>query len=297
MKDAQVIIVVLRRSSRNKDKQRTIARSYDSERSQLGCGLTPPKEKSASENDIGRHSAFAFVKFVNTGVPPILRHKPSSQTFRIEHKRRVSDVQKSRSTHVLNFDSGLASDSDPGPVLDSALRPALCIHSLERKRGRGGSTCEEEGGYTPMYGAKSVGRFQERRKLAPERTMDCEQLFFCCTCHHSVPLCCVRPLSLFYSDASADGVEERSLVPRSRLHARLRRNATISYAFSIIANDIKTTLTDRMAGFESFSIALDENTDLFDIAQLTIFIRGFDKEFTVTEELLALQPLKGITTG
>ncbi|GBP79758.1 Protein FAM49B [Eumeta japonica] len=39
---------------------------------------------------------------------------------------------------------------------------------------------------------------------------------------------CVRPLSLFCSDASADGVEERSLVPRSRSHARLRRNATMS---------------------------------------------------------------------
>ncbi|GBP65350.1 hypothetical protein EVAR_52124_1 [Eumeta japonica] len=42
--------------------------------------------------------------------------------------------------------------------------------------------------------------------------------------------CCVRPLSLFYSDASADGVEERSLVLRSRSHARLRRNATMSHA-------------------------------------------------------------------
>ncbi|XP_026331068.1 general transcription factor II-I repeat domain-containing protein 2-like, partial [Hyposmocoma kahamanoa] len=65
----------------------------------------------------------------------------------------------------------------------------------------------------------------------------------------------------------------------------------------MMVNDIKTTLTDRMAGFESFSIALDESTDLSDTAQLAIFIRGVDKEFTVTEELLALQPLKGATTG
>ncbi|GBP52191.1 hypothetical protein EVAR_87576_1 [Eumeta japonica] len=47
---------------------------------------------------------------------------------------------------------------------------------------------------------------------------------------------CVRPLSLFHSDTSADGVEERSLVPRSRSHARLRRNATMSHAFSRNAN-------------------------------------------------------------
>ncbi|GBP44827.1 hypothetical protein EVAR_75695_1 [Eumeta japonica] len=45
---------------------------------------------------------------------------------------------------------------------------------------------------------------------------------------------CVRPLSLFYSDASADGVEERSLVPRSRSHAQLRRNATLSHPFSSV---------------------------------------------------------------
>ncbi|GBP31485.1 Modifier of mdg4 [Eumeta japonica] len=65
----------------------------------------------------------------------------------------------------------------------------------------------------------------------------------------------------------------------------------------MMANDIKTILSDCMAGFESSSIALDERTDLSDTAQLVIFIRGVDKEFTVTEKLLALQPLKGTTTG
>ncbi|GBP39920.1 hypothetical protein EVAR_83057_1 [Eumeta japonica] len=52
-------------------------------------------------------------------------------------------------------------------------------------------------------------------------------------CSNILP-CCVRPLSLFYSDASADGAEERSLVPRSRSPARLRRNATMSHAFSCV---------------------------------------------------------------
>ncbi|GBP23569.1 hypothetical protein EVAR_80184_1 [Eumeta japonica] len=45
---------------------------------------------------------------------------------------------------------------------------------------------------------------------------------------------CVRPPSLFYPHASADRVEERSLVPRSRSHARLRRNAIMSHAFSCV---------------------------------------------------------------
>lgn len=65
----------------------------------------------------------------------------------------------------------------------------------------------------------------------------------------------------------------------------------------MMVNDTKTTLIDRMASFESFSVALDESTDLSDTAQLAIFIRSFDKEFTIIEELLALQPLKGTTTG
>ncbi|GBP74771.1 hypothetical protein EVAR_45100_1 [Eumeta japonica] len=51
---------------------------------------------------------------------------------------------------------------------------------------------------------------------------------FTVCCRHG----CERPLSLFYSYASADGVEERLLVPRPRSHARLRRNATMSHAFS-----------------------------------------------------------------
>ncbi|GBP72034.1 General transcription factor II-I repeat domain-containing protein 2 [Eumeta japonica] len=71
---------------------------------------------------------------------------------------------------------------------------------------------------------------------------------------------------------------------------------TVVRRIEMMANDIKTTFTDRMAGFESFSMALNKSTDLSDTAQLTIFIRGVDKEFTVTEEFLALQPLKGTTT-
>ncbi|GBP01066.1 hypothetical protein EVAR_2330_1 [Eumeta japonica] len=45
---------------------------------------------------------------------------------------------------------------------------------------------------------------------------------------------CEQPLSLFYSDASADTVKERSLIPRSRSHARLRPNTTMSHAFSYV---------------------------------------------------------------
>ncbi|GBP23963.1 General transcription factor II-I repeat domain-containing protein 2A [Eumeta japonica] len=52
-------------------------------------------------------------------------------------------------------------------------------------------------------------------------------------------------------------------------------------------------INDQSRGFRS----LDKSTDLSDTAQLAIFIRGVDKEFTVTKELFVLQPLKGTTTG
>ncbi|XP_066121047.1 general transcription factor II-I repeat domain-containing protein 2-like [Saccopteryx bilineata] len=46
-----------------------------------------------------------------------------------------------------------------------------------------------------------------------------------------------------------------------------------------------------------FSLALDESNDVHDSAQLLIFIRGMNDNFEVTEELAALQSIKGTTTG
>ncbi|XP_069498946.1 general transcription factor II-I repeat domain-containing protein 2-like [Ambystoma mexicanum] len=46
-----------------------------------------------------------------------------------------------------------------------------------------------------------------------------------------------------------------------------------------------------------FSLALDESNVVRDSAQLLIFIRGTNDNFKVTEELAALQSIKGTTTG
>lgn len=46
-----------------------------------------------------------------------------------------------------------------------------------------------------------------------------------------------------------------------------------------------------------FSLALHESNDVRDSAQLLIFIRGTNDYFEVTEELAALQSIKGTTTG
>jgi hypothetical protein len=65
----------------------------------------------------------------------------------------------------------------------------------------------------------------------------------------------------------------------------------------MMADDIKKNLKEKFDRLEEFSIALDDSTDASDTAQLAIFIRGVDADFNITEELLALQPLKGTTTS
>src|SRR5277367_463258 len=64
-----------------------------------------------------------------------------------------------------------------------------------------------------------------------------------------------------------------------------------------MSSDIEETLKSKTSAFEWFSLAVDESTDINDTAQLAVFIRGINKEFTVTEELAALQSMKGTTTG
>lgn len=56
-------------------------------------------------------------------------------------------------------------------------------------------------------------------------------------------------------------------------------------------------MKERAAKFIAFSIALDESTDINDIAQLAIFIRGVDENLNITEELLDLVPMRDTTTG
>ena len=42
---------------------------------------------------------------------------------------------------------------------------------------------------------------------------------------------------------------------------------------------------------------MDESTDAKDTAQLAIFIRGINSDFSIFEEFLEIVPLKGTTTG
>ena len=64
-----------------------------------------------------------------------------------------------------------------------------------------------------------------------------------------------------------------------------------------LASDLQIQLKAKAKEFVSYSLAADESTDRTDTAQLSIFIRGVDAKFSVTEELLDFKSIHGTTTG
>ncbi|XP_060691829.1 LOW QUALITY PROTEIN: general transcription factor II-I repeat domain-containing protein 2A-like [Hemiscyllium ocellatum] len=64
-----------------------------------------------------------------------------------------------------------------------------------------------------------------------------------------------------------------------------------------ITRNLELQLQHRVVNFDFFSLALDESCDVCDTAQLLIFVHGITTDFKVTEELAAMQPMKGTTTG
>ncbi|XP_061686716.1 general transcription factor II-I repeat domain-containing protein 2-like, partial [Syngnathoides biaculeatus] len=61
--------------------------------------------------------------------------------------------------------------------------------------------------------------------------------------------------------------------------------------------DLDHQLKRKVRSFVAFSVAIDESTDITDVAQLAIFIRGVDKTLNVTEEFLELVPMIDTTTA
>ena len=63
-----------------------------------------------------------------------------------------------------------------------------------------------------------------------------------------------------------------------------------------LAGDICDTLKDKVKNFVSWSFAIDESTNVKDMAQLAILIKGVNKELNKTRKLLSLQCMKDTTT-
>ncbi|KAJ4940318.1 hypothetical protein JOQ06_026626 [Pogonophryne albipinna] len=74
-------------------------------------------------------------------------------------------------------------------------------------------------------------------------------------------------------------------------------NDTVTRRIEDLANDLKEQLGLRVEGLGkgSFSIALDESTDISDTAQLLIFIRTVTEDFEIGEELLSMESIKDRT--
>ncbi|GAA6090000.1 general transcription factor II-I repeat domain-containing protein 2A-like [Tachysurus ichikawai] len=76
----------------------------------------------------------------------------------------------------------------------------------------------------------------------------------------------------------------------------LTRN-NVADRFSELSADLDSQLKCKVESFLAFSVAIDESTDITDVAQLAIFIRAVDETLTVTEEFLELVTMTDTTTA
>ncbi|CAB4065921.1 unnamed protein product [Lepeophtheirus salmonis] len=64
-----------------------------------------------------------------------------------------------------------------------------------------------------------------------------------------------------------------------------------------LSEDLTSQLKQRVECFIVFSVAIDESTDITDVAQLAIFICGIDNKLTINEEFIKLVVMMDTTTG
>lgn len=72
---------------------------------------------------------------------------------------------------------------------------------------------------------------------------------------------------------------------------------TVTHRVELVDEDLACKLNSKAEFFKFYSLALDESNGVKDTAQLLIFIRGISDNFEITEEFLAMEPLKGKTRG
>ena len=64
-----------------------------------------------------------------------------------------------------------------------------------------------------------------------------------------------------------------------------------------ISSNLCDQLKSKLDNCTYLALALDESRDITDTSQFLIFIRGINKRFEITEELLSVYPMKDTTTG
>lgn len=72
---------------------------------------------------------------------------------------------------------------------------------------------------------------------------------------------------------------------------------TVARRIEDIGKDLKNQLIKDLSDCVSFSLALDESTDVCDISQLILWVRYVTKDYEVREEFLTIHPLTGQTRG
>ena len=74
----------------------------------------------------------------------------------------------------------------------------------------------------------------------------------------------------------------------------LSRN-TVMDRICHLSENVQQQLSEKVAHFVAYSVAIDESTDVRDTAQLAIFIRGVSSEVKIIEELVEIVPMRGTT--
>ena len=76
----------------------------------------------------------------------------------------------------------------------------------------------------------------------------------------------------------------------------LTRN-TIVDRISDLSTNLNSQLKNKIKKFIAFSVAIDENTDITDVALLAIFIRGVEKTLIASEEFVEMVPMSSTPTA
>lgn len=88
------------------------------------------------------------------------------------------------------------------------------------------------------------------------------------------------------------GVEMSKIIEQIPLSRR-----TVTRRINEISQQLKQNLQQKINKCVYYSLAVDESTDINDVAQVLIFIKFIDADFNVEEDILNLVPLYGTTTG